>query len=193
MAVLKTLSLSVCICIFVFLTQGCVVRSYEVERPRVDLEVSGNQGYIQGSSVSKDSPKKSNLSKKRKITVVEVEFAGAKEKEDVTEASASRGYLAGESDEEVVSEEVILQEPGDEAFVGDEDTVYEEEMEDDEGVQGREEYKLYTVQKSDTLQKISLKFYNTTRRWNGIYEANNDILKASDKIYPGQILKIPAD
>ncbi|MCM8797444.1 MAG: LysM peptidoglycan-binding domain-containing protein [Candidatus Omnitrophica bacterium] len=52
-------------------------------------------------------------------------------------------------------------------------------------------FKNYTVQKNDTLQKISKKYYGTTKKWHQIYEANKDILKTPDRLYVGQILKIP--
>jgi nucleoid-associated protein YgaU len=49
----------------------------------------------------------------------------------------------------------------------------------------------YVVGKNDTLQKISKKFYGTTKKWTKIYEANKDVLKGPDKVYPGQTLNIP--
>jgi nucleoid-associated protein YgaU len=49
------------------------------------------------------------------------------------------------------------------------------------------------VNKGDTLQKISKKFYGTTRKWNRIYKANKQVLKSQNKIYPGQVLDIPLD
>ena len=52
--------------------------------------------------------------------------------------------------------------------------------------------KSYTVEKGDTLQKISDKFYGTTRKWTEIYEANKDALKHPSRIYPGQVITIPA-
>lgn len=51
----------------------------------------------------------------------------------------------------------------------------------------------YTIQKGDTLQKISQKFYGTTKKWNKIFEANKDKLKAPNKIYPGQVIDIPVE
>jgi len=51
----------------------------------------------------------------------------------------------------------------------------------------------YTVGKSDTLQKISKKFYGTTKKWYKIYQANKDVLKGPDKIYPGQVINIPLE
>jgi len=51
----------------------------------------------------------------------------------------------------------------------------------------------YTVQKGDTLQKISKKFYGTTKKWQKIYAANQDTLKGPNKIYPGQTIDVPLD
>jgi len=51
----------------------------------------------------------------------------------------------------------------------------------------------YTVGKNDTLQKISQKFYGTTKNWVKIYKANKDTLKTPDRVYPGQVLNIPEE
>ena len=51
----------------------------------------------------------------------------------------------------------------------------------------------YKVEKGDTLQKISQKFYGTTKKWHKIFKANESILKAPDKIYPGQTINIPVE
>jgi nucleoid-associated protein YgaU len=56
-----------------------------------------------------------------------------------------------------------------------------------------QEMEKYTVQKNDTLQKISKKFYGTTKKWTKIYEANKDTLKGPDKIYPGKVITIPKE
>lgn len=46
----------------------------------------------------------------------------------------------------------------------------------------------YTVVAGDNLTKIGAKYGIT---WQQIFEANKDILKDPDKIFPGQELKIP--
>jgi LysM repeat protein len=46
----------------------------------------------------------------------------------------------------------------------------------------------YTVEAGDNLTKIGTKYGIS---WQQIYQANQDILKDPDKIYPGQELKIP--
>jgi len=49
----------------------------------------------------------------------------------------------------------------------------------------------YTVQKGDTLSKIAKHYYNDPNEYRLIFEANRDQLKDPDKIFPGQVLKIP--
>jgi nucleoid-associated protein YgaU len=49
----------------------------------------------------------------------------------------------------------------------------------------------YTVQKGDTLSKISKQYYGDPNKYNRIFEANRDQLSDPDKIRPGQVLKIP--
>jgi len=49
----------------------------------------------------------------------------------------------------------------------------------------------YTVQKGDTLSAISKKHYGDPNKYNTIFEANKPMLTHPDKIYPGQVLRIP--
>ncbi len=55
--------------------------------------------------------------------------------------------------------------------------------------QGSTEF--YVVQSDDTLSKIAYKFYGNGNRYPEIFDANRDILKNPDLIYPGQKLRIP--
>ena len=50
----------------------------------------------------------------------------------------------------------------------------------------------YTVQKGDTLSKISKQFYGDANKYKKIFDANKDQLKDPDKIQPGQVLRIPS-
>lgn len=52
--------------------------------------------------------------------------------------------------------------------------------------------KIYVVKSGDSLSKIAQLEYGNANEWKRIYEANRDILKDPDKIFPGQKLKIPA-
>jgi nucleoid-associated protein YgaU len=49
----------------------------------------------------------------------------------------------------------------------------------------------HTVVSGDTLSKIAKKFYGDANKYQGIFEANKPMLKHPDKIYPGQMLRIP--
>lgn len=53
--------------------------------------------------------------------------------------------------------------------------------------------KLYTVKKGDTLWEIAESVYGKGHGKDNkkIFEANKPMLKSADKIYPGQVLRIP--
>lgn len=53
------------------------------------------------------------------------------------------------------------------------------------------EAKYYTVVGGDTLSKISKQMYGDANKYNAIFEANKPMLTSPDKIYPGQMLRIP--
>jgi len=148
------------LCIFL---SGCLIRTYTIQKPRVDLDIKGNQGYIVGSpSPEKKEPK---LGDKRTMTVVEIELGPHKPLEFKEEES------------KVMQKEM----PSQEEVVEEKDTTKEKR------------YEYYIVQKNDTLQKISYKFYGTTKKWKKLYKENEDVLKDPNKIYPGIKIKIPIE
>lgn len=49
----------------------------------------------------------------------------------------------------------------------------------------------YTVKSGDTLSKIAKEFYGKAMAYPKIFEANRPLLSDPDKIYPGQVLRIP--
>ena len=49
----------------------------------------------------------------------------------------------------------------------------------------------YTVQSGDYLSKIAKAQYGNASKYNIIFEANRPMLEHPDKIYPGQVLRIP--
>ena len=53
------------------------------------------------------------------------------------------------------------------------------------------EAKYYTVVSGDNLSKISKSQYGDPNKYMKIFEANKPMLKDPDKIYPGQVLRIP--
>ncbi len=49
----------------------------------------------------------------------------------------------------------------------------------------------YEVQKGDTLWRIAEIYYKDGSRYKEIFEANREVIKDPDKIYPGQMIRIP--
>ena len=54
------------------------------------------------------------------------------------------------------------------------------------------ESKYHTVKSGDTLSKIAKEAYGDANAYMKIFEANKPMLKDPNKIYPGQMLRIPA-
>ena len=50
----------------------------------------------------------------------------------------------------------------------------------------------YEVKSGDSLSKIAKHHYGSANQWHAIFDANKETLSDPDKIYPGQILIIPA-
>ncbi|MBN2483814.1 MAG: LysM peptidoglycan-binding domain-containing protein [Candidatus Omnitrophica bacterium] len=165
----------------IFLLSGCLVRTYTIRKPRTDLDLTGNRGYLAGTSSASE-----DLTQTRPHTIFEVEFGPTTEKktEYIKETQTRRASRietnfssrSPESGESAFSENDVFKEP----VAPEEELVYPEE-----------EFTLYTVQKGDTLQKISKKFYGTTRKWKMLFNENEAALKSPDKIRPGIKLKVP--
>ena len=49
----------------------------------------------------------------------------------------------------------------------------------------------YVVQAGDTLSKIAQRYYGDATLYTKIFEANRDVLKDPNRIFPGQKLRIP--
>ena len=52
---------------------------------------------------------------------------------------------------------------------------------------------MHIVVSGDNLSKISKQYYGTPNKYPQIFEANKPMLTHPDKIYPGQVLRIPPD
>ena len=53
------------------------------------------------------------------------------------------------------------------------------------------EAQYHTVVRGDTLSAIAKKFYGNANKYPVIFEANKPMLQDPDRIYPGQVLRIP--
>lgn len=72
------------------------------------------------------------------------------------------------------------------ASVEDNMTVAEVEI-----IEEAEKAQFYTVLSGDTLGKIAKNYYGNAMKYPVIFEANKPMLNHPDKIYPGQVLRIP--
>jgi len=153
-------------------TAGCTrVRTHVVERDRMDQDLSaGNRGYLVGGppAGTQDRPRK--LMRPTYVTETEL-----------PDVSPSTARKPARWVEEVSSE------PGQELIREASEAAGTQTPDASAGTA----VTTYTVQSSDTLQKISRKVYGTSRKWRRIYEANTDQLESPDRITAGQVLKIP--
>lgn len=60
-----------------------------------------------------------------------------------------------------------------------------------EAVKAEPEAQMHTVAPGDSLSKIAKKYYGDANQYMKIFEANQPLLKDPNKIYPGQVLRIP--
>jgi LysM repeat protein len=159
----------------VLMLSGCVVRTYEVTKDRVDQDLSaGNRGYLMGQPPAGGAePQERKMT--RETHVVEIELGSPIKFEKLKKGKSAKA-------KEAAAEEVS----GDNEYVSGSAAVPERSV-----TAGK--FEKYTVRKADTLQKISQKFYGTTKKWAKIYDANSDVLKGPNKIYPGQTLNIPVE
>ncbi len=56
-----------------------------------------------------------------------------------------------------------------------------------------DEVQFYEIQKGDSLWKIAKQFYGNGNDYPKIFEANKEVIKDADLIFPGQKIRIPMD
>ena len=54
-----------------------------------------------------------------------------------------------------------------------------------------EPFDFYTIKKGDSLSKIAKFYYGDAMKYPVLFEANREIIKNPDLIYPGQVLRVP--
>ncbi len=148
---------------------GCmtppVVRTSIVHKPRIDQEISGNRGFIFGRPTT---AVREPMFKDRKIHCVEIELPVVTK--DTGKAAPAVKSTAAQLKQAQVKEGIPQS-----------------------GIKSSAETLTYKVQEGDTLQKISQKFYGTTKKWKLLYSYNEETLKSADTVYPGQVLVIPGE
>jgi nucleoid-associated protein YgaU len=176
----------------IFLATGCIIRTYTIERERPDIEIEGNEGYLQGAPAQKTEVKK----KTRTTYTAEIEAGGSYEEQRILQQyqkekaqkkvtkqkEASGEYYTNETVSEVKKEKPLV-------VFGKQDTQPTIAV----STQKPTKINTYTVKKGDTLEKIAARpeVYADKKKWYKIYKANEGQLKEPNKIFPGQILNIP--
>jgi nucleoid-associated protein YgaU len=160
----------------VFILSGCVVRTYSVTKDRVDQDLStGNRGFLTGGKTESAKVRPTT----RTYQAVEVELHSPIKFERMPKSKPQETKESSES-----------QNTGNEEVSGNRGYITKSITPEESAATTMEKY---TVKKGDTLQKISKQFFGTTKKWMKIYEANKGTLKASNKIYPGQVIDIPVE
>jgi len=161
---------------FIFVLSGCVVRTYPLTRERVDQDTAiGNRGYLQGQAPAGEEKERKTT---RTTQMIEIEMHSPIK----FERMSGPKYTQEKAEEKKTEDQTLW---GNRGYISSSNTPETKEAVSVANVEK------YTVQKGDTLQKISKKFYGTTKKWNKIYEANKDTLKGPNKIYPGQTIDVP--
>ena len=60
-----------------------------------------------------------------------------------------------------------------------------------EGIREDSAENYYTIVKGDNLSKIAKKFYGDANKYKVIFDANREVIKDANLIYPGQKIRIP--
>lgn len=167
----------------VFFLNGCLARTYTTEKARVDTGIEGNRGYIQGCPKNQ---KQEIDNKTRKISVLEIELG----KHNLRGRDVEQEMKEEQARAQQAQEEVVIK-PAEDEYAVKEYSCQDKDKPAAESTCMKEESQTYTIQKNDTLQKISQKFYGTTKKWKMLYDKNSDVLKSPDKIVPGKKIKIP--
>jgi len=158
----------------VLLLSGCMGKTYVASQNKIDFDpVTGER-----------RAPTNDLTDKRKVLVWEIELGKdkgqPKEHKAISESTSDSSYTSSSSSA-VSTPEPATETPAATASEATATTAA-----------GDKAYTEYTVQKNDTLQKISQKLYGTTKKWLTIYNENKDVLKGPDKVYPGLKLKVPS-
>lgn len=192
---MKRVSLLILCLLFVLFLTGCV-KTYTYQVEREDQVLTGNRGVIMGEVPEPGLDRKPT----RTMLGIDVELASSEEyktrKRELEEELEREEPFAGER-EKIAGEAVVRVEPK-KASKGFADEQWVRPPVETEGkkIKSQATVKLgfpekYTIQKGDTLEKISKKFLGKASRWPEIYEENKDIITSPSKIYPGQVIILP--
>ncbi len=94
--------------------------------------------------------------------------------------------IKGETDDPSALEKVIL-------MAGNAMGIEEVRADDVVAPEQTIEVEYYEIQKGDSLWKIASAMYGDGNKYHQIFEANKEVIKDPDLIFPGQMIRIPRD
>ena len=133
---------------------------------------------------SPEEVKALNAKRRAKGLVREVDKLGLEVEELAIDVSGDVVTVQGKVNDQETREKVVLA-LGNTAGVARVDDQLTVEVEEPEA-------QFHTVESGDTLSGIAKKYYGDAMKYPVIFEANKPMLSDPDKIYPGQVLRIPA-
>jgi nucleoid-associated protein YgaU len=197
--------------ILVILASGCGTefKTYVMTKPRVGLdEAGGNGGCVVGKCLPAPGPAETTrkvyvLEITRPVPESEVQKIERKAVEAITEQSTDQPPASESTEPEAVPADTSSAATADSGpqvpVVGELPGQNPSESADaGQAVPaaaangGSVQQTTYTVQKDDTLQKISKKVYGSYGKWYKIYEANKSKIKNPNILRSGTVLTIPS-
>ena len=104
------------------------------------------------------------------------------------EIDDDKATVSGEASDLATKEKVVLVVGNTNGIASVEDNMTVAEVEE---IEEAAMAQFHTVVRGDSLSKIAKEFYGNAMKYPVIFEANKPMLSHPDKIYPGQVLRIP--
>jgi nucleoid-associated protein YgaU len=160
---------------------GLETRSYVITKDRVGLDqTSGNGGCVVGKCPPAPAPKETT----RKVYVLEITKPVPESEVRKIEQNAVNAITEPVETSPALNAAPVESAPEASPQVAPSVPA----IQNGENMQTR----TYTVQKDDTLQKISKKLFGSYGKWYKIYKANKNKIKNPNVLRPGTVLTIPA-
>ncbi len=143
---------------------------------------------ILGRSTATETTENAEAAKAAKISALEAVVSKAELTVDnlSVDLEDDRVTVYGVTDSVAVKEKVVLALGNVQGIATVDDRISIVDVEEPEA-----EADFYEVQSGDSLSKIAKRYYGDPMKYNAIFEANQPLLSDPNKIYPGQMLRIP--
>lgn len=175
-------------------SSGVKVRAYKQDKQRIDQQVEGASGNWENAPEAVVKANKDT----RKIYVLEVTHGTdtVEKTQMMEEEETAQQSVVNSSDKKITETKKSVSQVPDISIPAFDDIVIDaDDIDSNTGdiENQNSEFIDYKVEKDDTLQKISKKFYGSFSKWPRIYEANRAKIKNPDSIKPGITIRIPKE